>query len=968
VSLKISQMIQTTILSGDELVPIVQSGANFTTPVSALRGPILRPEDYGAVGNANFEDAAGNWFTDAACTIPANNDYTAFKSLYDELNRRRGGYVVCGVNKNYWLNNIVYQPTLTFTSMTITGDDGKTTEGPFFFQLGGVGDGSETLAQALYSDNRAPLFLLGLNGLIWEGNGSLIRCKGNFKLFSGQNQGSFHHKMTMVPFRMQHCDNIIIRNQRLDGEWRKMILELGPTVGQRFDYAIWAYACKNVYLENVRSFDFGMDHLVVGHRYGSQVGSGSFQSTPSLESFTDTVFQSDGWSRNWKLVNCDLDRGGRQGGSPVGVQGFTVIGGSVTNTKLSLSTLPIWKAGDPAGNYQVIGVSPGLAWDFEPDRTYPDAVTDVLLIGHKMANNVSGAIGASGNAHRNGGDLTVAPGDIDTGTDVITVASHGLPDFSTGNRIRVRNSGGGLPAPLATYTDYWVTYLSSSTFKLSNTKEDAAALVYIDLTTQGTGTHFFTVYDGIASVGSITLADCDIDHPPEGSNTPFTCDCVSFRMIGGTMKLRPSGAFVEFNETLGRIDARFEGVKFNAAGKLLAHSSGNAYFLGVKTVALPGGVTIGTDTITIVAHGYGKYDNTPVWVKATTLPAPLEYGVEYYVIKVDDDNFKLAYTIEQAKAGTAIDLTSAGTGTLSVSPLNGSMYSINNCEVETYERPRFFKPEHVNTTTNYINMEGFDRATTDSVVFATTGGLPAPLVAGTTYFIIRDLGNNTKFRLATSSANASAGTAIDLTTQGTGMHEMRNGPLINLISAEGPAFKFTNNRVFIAHYNHARTLTSQGQVSFLRNSKNSVFGNEYITDLRNESPARDFNLLYVDEIDSAIHGERVGDQLGGWTVTYSGQAPVLKEAITRILTSVSNITPALVAANTTAEQTFTVTGLKTTDIVVVQDDIAGTAGLAIVGARVTAANTLGIRWMNNTAGGLTPTAGNRDIVIFRQGA
>lgn len=67
------------------------------------------------------------------------------------------------------------------------------------------------------------------------------------------------------------------------------------------------------------------------------------------------------------------------------------------------------------------------------------------------------------------------------------------------------------------------------------------------------------------------------------------------------------------------------------------------------------------------------------------------------------------------------------------------------------------------------------------------------------------------------------------------------------------------------------------------------------------------------------------------------------------------LSPALVAINTTAEQTFTVNGLQAGDHVVVQKPTAQ-AGLGIVGARVSAANTLAITFSNNTAGTITPTA------------
>ena len=69
----------------------------------------------------------------------------------------------------------------------------------------------------------------------------------------------------------------------------------------------------------------------------------------------------------------------------------------------------------------------------------------------------------------------------------------------------------------------------------------------------------------------------------------------------------------------------------------------------------------------------------------------------------------------------------------------------------------------------------------------------------------------------------------------------------------------------------------------------------------------------------------------------------------------ATLSPALVAANTTAEQTVTVSGLIVNDVVVVNKPTAQ-AGLGIVGARVSAANTLAITFSNNTAAGITPTA------------
>lgn len=61
------------------------------------------------------------------------------------------------------------------------------------------------------------------------------------------------------------------------------------------------------------------------------------------------------------------------------------------------------------------------------------------------------------------------------------------------------------------------------------------------------------------------------------------------------------------------------------------------------------------------------------------------------------------------------------------------------------------------------------------------------------------------------------------------------------------------------------------------------------------------------------------------------------------------INPASVAAATTAEQTFTLTGLQTGDFVSVSKPTVS-AGLAIGSARVSAANTIAIQFVNSSAG------------------
>lgn len=77
-----------------------------------------------------------------------------------------------------------------------------------------------------------------------------------------------------------------------------------------------------------------------------------------------------------------------------------------------------------------------------------------------------------------------------------------------------------------------------------------------------------------------------------------------------------------------------------------------------------------------------------------------------------------------------------------------------------------------------------------------------------------------------------------------------------------------------------------------------------------------------------------------------------------------SLTPVSVATITSAEQAFTVQGLAVGDVVTVSPPSI-TAGVAPVCARVSAANTLQITFVNPTAGALVPAAGVYQIFVAR---
>lgn len=78
-------------------------------------------------------------------------------------------------------------------------------------------------------------------------------------------------------------------------------------------------------------------------------------------------------------------------------------------------------------------------------------------------------------------------------------------------------------------------------------------------------------------------------------------------------------------------------------------------------------------------------------------------------------------------------------------------------------------------------------------------------------------------------------------------------------------------------------------------------------------------------------------------------------ALTRVALYTATLTPAEVAANTCAEQTFTVTGVHASDTVFVNKPTSQ-AGLGVAGVRASATNQVGINFCNATASPITPTA------------
>lgn len=110
----------------------------------------------------------------------------------------------------------------------------------------------------------------------------------------------------------------------------------------------------------------------------------------------------------------------------------------------------------------------------------------------------------------------------------------------------------------------------------------------------------------------------------------------------------------------------------------------------------------------------------------------------------------------------------------------------------------------VNVATNEITVtESY--ATADPIVFRSSGAVPTGLTANTTYYAIRV--SATVIKVASSAANASAGTAIDITGTGSGTH--------SLISWSGINAYYTTNWI---HFGNPMAVKKLAKAGFIFNA------------------------------------------------------------------------------------------------------------------------------------------------------
>jgi len=149
-----------------------------------------------------------------------------------------------------------------------------------------------------------------------------------------------------------------------------------------------------------------------------------------------------------------------------------------------------------------------------------------------------------------------------------------------------------------------------------------------------------------------------------------------------------------------------------------------------------------TDVITKSSHGFTTGDSVTYYQNGGDAITGLTNETTYYVITLTANTLQLATSLANATAGTAIALT---TGT-------GTVYLLVDTDTD-----------YINITSNEVTIAAHGFGTGNDVRYeAATTGSVVGLTEGTIYYIIKIDDDTVKF--ATSLANATAGTAINLQT------------------------------------------------------------------------------------------------------------------------------------------------------------------------------------------------------------
>ncbi|MDK9703142.1 MAG: DUF4347 domain-containing protein [Sulfuritalea sp.] len=449
----------------------------------------------------------------------------------------------------------------------------------------------------------------------------------------------------------------------------------------------------------------------------------------------------------------------------------TATGVSLTRDTISFGSAHGFNTGDAVYYRNGGGTSIGGLVDDNATKYYIIKVDGNRI---KLAASVDDAIGNRAIALTSTGTGTghtvvpvAQPITIDpaatVGNTLSFTAAHGL---NTGDEVLYHNGGGASIGGLADdyTTKYYVIKVGANSVKLATSQVNALAGTAIALTSSGTGSG----HNLVLTAAPVTLnAEQTVGNTIafSGAHGLNTGDAVLYHngggaSIGGLTDDYATRYYVikVGTGTLKLAATRDDALNNNAIALTGAGSgSGHSLVLAAAENNFNPAASAGSTIVFAATHNFSTGDEVLYHNGGGASIGGLidDSTTKYYVINVGANSVKLATSKANAEAGTAIGLTSVGSGT--------SHNLISTVDGATAVS---FNPQSgVRSAISFGVAHGLN--TGDAVQYRSGGGASVGgLTDGTLYYAIRV--DESTVRLATTSANAQAGTALTLTSAGTG--------------------------------------------------------------------------------------------------------------------------------------------------------------------------------------------------------
>ncbi len=292
--------------------------------------------------------------------------------------------------------------------------------------------------------------------------------------------------------------------------------------------------------------------------------------------------------------------------------------------------------------------------ELREQQLYTEEAADETLVYYDPR-----AIATEANVGLAAWDLTPDAASVAVVNNTVFIADHG---FQTGSGPVRLTTTGVLPTGLAAATDYWIIAVAADRVSFATNKANADAGTAINITAAGSGVHTATWTE--------TFADSAVD-PDEDT---ITATAHGLLTGDGPVQLttddtEPAGLALVTDYWAIRVDADTLQLAASyedavAAEPVVVDITDDGTGNHTLTRAVDSGVvSVTSNQMSWPAHGMVTGDGPVTLTTDDALPTGLAAATDYYIIASSDDTVAFASSEANALAGTAVNVTAAGSGT-----------------------------------------------------------------------------------------------------------------------------------------------------------------------------------------------------------------------------------------------------------------------------------------------------------------